>query len=251
MTATSRATHRAAAVTSPSESASRPRPVGSALAAFVAPWGFVVANTAYTIATWHGGSDSTGAESLALFGAHPTLARVAINAVLIGSMLIVPAVVGILRAQPRSRLANVGGWLMIFGYICYFGVLLSNVTIVAMAEYGGPAAGLDLPDLRPRESGRDAAVRHRPAAQPGGRDLASGPDHLLAAVPRRGSADRHRADRGGRCDPAGDRLRRGRDRPSPRRAPAALKLRFVGKLMPGEPVTGFPTAASVGGRAES
>jgi hypothetical protein len=140
MTATSRATHRAAAVASPSESASRPRPVGSALAAFVAPWGFVVANTAYTIATWHGGSDSTGAESLALFGAHPTLARVAINAVLIGSMLIVPAVVGILRAQPRSRLANVGGWLMIFGYICYFGVLLSNVTIVAMAEYGGPAA---------------------------------------------------------------------------------------------------------------
>ena len=122
------------------EIASNRRAVFSALAAFVAPWGFVVANAAYMIATWRGGSDSTGEESLALFGAHPMLTRLAINAVLLGSMLIVPAVVGILGRSPRSRTAAVGGWLMIFGYIGYFGVLLTNVTILTMAEYGGPTA---------------------------------------------------------------------------------------------------------------
>ena len=120
--------------------AAAPRPVGYALAAVAAPWGFVVANTAYWLSTRNGGSDSTGAESLALFGAHPTLARVAIEAVLLGSLLVVPAVIGVLRLVPRSRLAAVGGWLMIFGYICYFGVLVSNVTIVTMAELGGPTA---------------------------------------------------------------------------------------------------------------
>ncbi|HEY7137551.1 MAG TPA: hypothetical protein VIB48_21035, partial [Acidimicrobiia bacterium] len=95
---------------------------------------------AYWLSTRNGGSDSTGAESLALFGANPTLARVSIEAVLLGGLLIVPAVIGVLRLVPRSRLAAVGGWLMIFGYICYFGVLLSNVTILTMAERGGPTA---------------------------------------------------------------------------------------------------------------
>jgi hypothetical protein len=35
-------------------------------------------------------------------------------------------------------LAWVGGSLMIAGYVCYFGVLLSNMIIIAMAERGGP-----------------------------------------------------------------------------------------------------------------
>jgi hypothetical protein len=40
----------------------------------------------------------------------------------------------------RSRLAFVGGSLMIAGYVCYFGVLLSNMIIIVMAERGGPLA---------------------------------------------------------------------------------------------------------------
>src|SRR4029453_14028753 len=46
----------------------------------------------------------------------------------------------ILSLARRSRLAFVGGSLMIAGYVCYFGVLLSNVIIITMAEHGGPLA---------------------------------------------------------------------------------------------------------------
>ncbi len=117
-----------------------PRPLGTALAAALAPWGFVVANLSYTVATWRGGSDSTGAEALLLFGAHPTLTRVASLAVMVGSLLLVPAVVGILARVGPSRLARVGGWLMIGGYVAYFAVGSSNFLQLAMAEHGGPQA---------------------------------------------------------------------------------------------------------------
>ena len=52
--------------------------------------------------------------------------------------LLIPAVLTALGLAPRSRLAFVGGSLMIAGYVCYFGVLLSNMLIIAMAERGGP-----------------------------------------------------------------------------------------------------------------
>jgi hypothetical protein len=59
---------------------------------------------------------------------------------MIGCLLIIPAVMTALTLAWRSRLAFVGGSLMIAGYVCYFGVLLSNVTIITMAEHGGPLA---------------------------------------------------------------------------------------------------------------
>jgi hypothetical protein len=57
---------------------------------------------------------------------------------MVGCLLIIPAVLTALTLAPRSRLAWVGGSLMIAGYVCYFGVLLSNMIIIAMAERGGP-----------------------------------------------------------------------------------------------------------------
>jgi len=59
---------------------------------------------------------------------------------MIGCLLIIPAVMTALSLARRSRLAFVGGSLMIAGYVCYFGVLLSNVIIITMAEHGGPLA---------------------------------------------------------------------------------------------------------------
>jgi len=59
---------------------------------------------------------------------------------MIACLLIIPAVLTALHVAPRSRLAFVGGSLMIAGYVCYFGVLLSNMIIIAMAERGGPLA---------------------------------------------------------------------------------------------------------------
>lgn len=118
----------------------RVRRLGGALALLLAPWGFVIANACYGWKIRNGGSDETGAEALALAASGPDVLRLGIVAGMIGCLLIIPAVMTALRLVPRSRLAFVGGSLMIAGYVCYFGVLLSNVIIIAMAERGGPLA---------------------------------------------------------------------------------------------------------------
>jgi hypothetical protein len=106
----------------------------------LAPWGFVVTNAAYAWAIRDGGGDASGAEALALAGAYPVLLRVGLVAGLLGCLLLVPAVLGAFRLAPASRLVLAGGSLMIAGYVCYFGVLASNFSILAMAERGGPIA---------------------------------------------------------------------------------------------------------------
>jgi len=118
----------------------RVRRVGGALALVLAPWGFVIANASYAWMIRNGGSDETGAEALALAAAGPGILRLGLVAGMIGCLLIIPAVMTALRLAPRSRLAFAGGSLMIAGYVCYFGVLLSNMIIIAMAERGGPVA---------------------------------------------------------------------------------------------------------------
>lgn len=114
------------------------RRLGGALALLVAPWGFVIANASYAWMIRNGGTDETGAEALALAAAGPDLLRFAIVGGMIGCLLIIPAVLTALGVARRSWLAFVGGSLMIAGYVCYFGVLLSNTIIIAMAERRGP-----------------------------------------------------------------------------------------------------------------
>jgi hypothetical protein len=132
-------TARAQAVGQPA-SLLRIRRVGGALALILAPWGFVITNATYAWMIRNGGSDSTGAEALALAAAGPDLFRLAIVAGMLGCLLLIPAVLTALSLARRSRLAFVGGSMMIAGYVCYFGVLLSNTMIIAMAERGGPLA---------------------------------------------------------------------------------------------------------------
>jgi hypothetical protein len=126
------------ASTSSAHMTGRVRRLGGALALIIAPWGFVAANASYAWMIRNGGSDSTGVEALALAAAGPDLLRFAVVAGMIGSLLIIPAVLTALGLARSSRLAFVGGSLMIAGYVCYFGVLLSNMIIIAMAERGGP-----------------------------------------------------------------------------------------------------------------
>src|SRR6187200_2468855 len=116
----------------------RVRQVGGALALIVAPWGFVISNACYAWMIRNGGSDETGVGALALAAAGPGILRLCLVAGMIGCLLIIPAVMTALGLARRSRLAFVGGSLMIAGYVCYFGVLLSNMMIIAMAEHGGP-----------------------------------------------------------------------------------------------------------------
>ena len=118
----------------------RVRRLSGALALVLAPWGFAITNACYAWMIRNGGGDETGADSLALASANPDLVRLLLVAGMLGCLLIIPAVMTALGLAPRSRLAFVGGSLMIAGYVCYFGVLLSNMIIIAMAERGGPLA---------------------------------------------------------------------------------------------------------------
>jgi hypothetical protein len=116
------------------------RRLGGALALILAPWGFVITNACYAWMIRNGGSDETGAEALSLSATGPGVLRLCLVAGMIGCLLIIPAVMTAFQLARRSRLAFVGGSLMIAGYVCYFGVLLSNVIIITMAERGGPLA---------------------------------------------------------------------------------------------------------------
>jgi hypothetical protein len=131
MTATARADVATVAPSAPRTGGMRR--VGCALAMVLAPWGFVVANTAYALAIRDGGNEDTGADTLALYGGHAMLAHVAMLGGMLGCLLIVPAVMGAFRLAPTSRLALIGGSLMVAGYICYFGVLNSGFSTIAMA----------------------------------------------------------------------------------------------------------------------
>lgn len=117
---------------------SRGRLVGVAAAMVLAPWGFVVTNTAYMLAIRDGGNEDTAADTLALYAGHPQLVHLAITSGLLGCLLLVPAVMGAFRLAPRSRLVLVGGSLMVAGYICYFGVLNSSFGTLALALADGP-----------------------------------------------------------------------------------------------------------------
>ncbi|GAA1726659.1 hypothetical protein GCM10009734_34510 [Nonomuraea bangladeshensis] len=59
---------------------------------------------------------------------------------MLASMLMVPAALGVKRlvADRSPGLAFIGTVLTAGGYICYFGIALSGITDVAMAEHGGP-----------------------------------------------------------------------------------------------------------------
>jgi hypothetical protein len=131
---------------------------GCVLGMLLAPWGFVITNLCYALAIRDGGNDSTGAEAIAVFGAHPTLVRVGVTAGMIGCILLVPAVSGLFRLAPSGQVRGgravlVGGSLMIAGYICYFAVLQSSFVVLAMAELGGDpsrfAAAIDTSQADP------------------------------------------------------------------------------------------------------
>lgn len=118
------------------------RRTGSVVGMALAPWCWVVANTAYLLAIRDGGSDIDGAGALALSAEHPTFMRVAILAVMLGGILVVPAVLGLFRLAPTSRLVTIGGSMMVAGYICYAAVAASGFTTLAMAEVVGPTSQL-------------------------------------------------------------------------------------------------------------
>ena len=120
----------------------RARRLGKGWALLVAPWFFVVANAADAWMTRDGGSDLTSKGALAIAAAHPDLDRWASCAAMIGSLLLIPAVLGamdLLRVR-AAWLGLVAGVLMIAGYVCYFALVFAGYTTDAMAAQGGSIA---------------------------------------------------------------------------------------------------------------
>lgn len=125
-------------VLSDADPTARFRRRAGAAALVVAPWAFVGANTAYAWATRHGGDDLTGAHALVLAKAHPTLMHMAVVCVMLGCILIVPAVLAAMRVlRPWSpKLSLFAGGAMIAGYVCYLGAATQDFAVFAMAARG-------------------------------------------------------------------------------------------------------------------
>lgn len=118
-------------------------PVGGlVLAMVVAPWAYVVANALYAWMIRDGGSDSTGAGSLEIAAQYPDTTRTLLVLVVLGGLLMVPALLGMMRLTPYgtrgARLARFGAGAMVLGYLCYSAVGFTGYIQVAMAERGGP-----------------------------------------------------------------------------------------------------------------
>lgn len=114
--------------------------------AFALPLAFalqVAANTLYAWATTSGMGDSgTGAQTLEFYRAFPEMALAATLLALAGILIAVPGLLAGLRVV-RPHKPRLGLWavtLMIAGYICYFGLVASNFTTLALAQLH-PEAG--------------------------------------------------------------------------------------------------------------
>jgi hypothetical protein len=125
----------------PSPRTARARRTGLVAALVVAPWLFVLANGAGLLETSHGGNDSTGVGALAVAAAHPGLYRSAMVFAMLGSLLMVPAIIGVMRliGYRAARLGLIGGVLTAAAYICYFAMNSGdrfNLAMVARGDTG-------------------------------------------------------------------------------------------------------------------
>jgi hypothetical protein len=115
------------------------------LSLFVAPWFIVLANTGDSLTKMHGGDDLTPRAALALAAAHPELERWSSLAALLGSLLMVPATLGLMRLVRvgAARLGLVAGAMMVTAYVCYFALVFQGFTPLAMVSAAGGSASDD------------------------------------------------------------------------------------------------------------
>jgi hypothetical protein len=120
----------------------RARRAGLVAALAAAPWLLVLGTVAGLLALGQGGSDSTGAGSLALAAAHPGLYRSAMVFTMLGALLMVPAVIGVMRlvGYRAARLGLIGGVLTAAAYISYFALDSGDRLTLALAARGDTGA---------------------------------------------------------------------------------------------------------------
>jgi hypothetical protein len=136
--------------------------VAPAIALFAAPWALVLSNAAGAWMTQDTGQDDLTAEgALALAAAHPLLDKWAIFAAMVGSLLLIPAVLGAMRLvrYRAARVGLIGGTMMIAGYVCYFALTFQSYATNALAQQGGIGAN----DVKVVELTQDQAFYVIPA----------------------------------------------------------------------------------------
>lgn len=116
----------------------RLRKEAGAAALVLAPLFLVASVLCYAWATRNGGDDYTGAGALELYAAHPELVVASTTFVLLGCLLLVPAMMAALRLlRPGSpRLSLVGASMMVLGYCCYIYIIATTPLVAAMADRG-------------------------------------------------------------------------------------------------------------------
>jgi hypothetical protein len=112
---------------------------------FVAPWFIVLANAGDSLMTMDGGDGLTPGSALAQAAAHPELERWSNFAALLGSLLMVPAALGLMRLVRvgAARMGLVAGTLMVAAYVCYFALVFQGFTPGAMVAVAGGSSSHD------------------------------------------------------------------------------------------------------------
>jgi hypothetical protein len=118
----------------------RLRTTGLAVALVTGPWLIALADGVYAFATRNGGDDVTGEHAIALAGAHQSAYTFAVEAALLGSLMMVAAAVGASRViGPRAaKLGLIASVLVGAAYVADFAANYSSAVTLAMARRGGP-----------------------------------------------------------------------------------------------------------------
>lgn len=99
----------------------------------------LVTNTTYAWASTQSGLVDTesSAEALELFGRYPGAVVLASCAAMVGVLVMIPGLLAALRVlgPGAPRLALVAVTLMIAGYVCYFGMVMTGFDTLALAEF--------------------------------------------------------------------------------------------------------------------
>jgi hypothetical protein len=124
------------------ERTTRFRRMSQVAALLIAPWGFVVANAGTALMAKNGEDDLSSRSALTMAAAHPGLDKASIFAAMLGSLILIPAVLGAMSLvrYRAARLGLIGGVLMVAGYVCYFALCFQSYATIAMAQNGGVTA---------------------------------------------------------------------------------------------------------------
>lgn len=111
----------------------------------------LLCNSTYAWVSTDSGLTDTGvrSEALAMYGRYPAAFLLMTVFAMVGVLVMIPGLLAALRVlRPhKPRLALTAVTVMIAGYICYFGIVMTNFETVALAEYSAAHPGAELGEI--------------------------------------------------------------------------------------------------------